>query len=166
MSRMNSTGHTTVRGPFVSNQKRKIADLVQSHVFNSEVTCYLPILQDDSSSEIQKEEVKRLEFEFNRFCLIGSFDEEEEEDDVFLSLNPSQTNAIDDKMLLKTNGFYYQIKGRCALLFEVVFSRIVECRSHSFRHMYPRPMESRSPPSTPQCSAPTPSACSAESTLW
>ena len=149
---MNSTGHTTVRGPFTSNQKRKIADLVQSHVFNSEVTCYLPILQDNSSDKIHAEEVKRLEFEINVLAVTSSFDEEDEEDDVFLSLNSSQSSVIDDKMLLKTNGFHYLIKGRCAMLFEVAQGWIVYSRNRSFQHMCPRQMELLSPPFTLQCS--------------
>ena len=61
LSRMNTSGHTTVRGPFVSIQKRKVADLVESHVFNSEVTCYLPNSREKSVDETPIEEVKRLE---------------------------------------------------------------------------------------------------------
>lgn len=53
------------------------------------------------------------------YIVIHSFDEEDDEEDNFLSFKSSGSVVAADKPLSTTNGFYYQIRGCCDQLFEV-----------------------------------------------
>lgn len=57
---------------------------------------------------------------FSEVSVITRFDDDESEEDDFLSFKYTKSNVFNDSELLKNTGWYYQIKGPIVSLFKVI----------------------------------------------
>lgn len=60
-SKMRILGKTTVRGPYSEYEKKRIASLIDSHSFNTQVSCFLPFLDSIPNNTNTQQEKKKIE---------------------------------------------------------------------------------------------------------
>lgn len=58
---MRILGKTTVRGPYSEYEKKRIASLIDSHSFNTQVSCFLPFLDSIPNNTNTQQEKKKIE---------------------------------------------------------------------------------------------------------
>ena len=107
---MRILGKTTVRGPYSEYEKKRIASIIDNHSFNTQVSCFIPFLNATTNDEESKQVKKQIQF-----------DDDESEDDDFLSFKNTKSNVFNDSELMKSTGWYYQIKGPVVSLFQEQF---------------------------------------------
>ena len=55
---MTPQGRITVRGPYNTFEKRRVASVIENHPFNTEVTCYVPFLEQQSVDNIKEKKIE------------------------------------------------------------------------------------------------------------
>ena len=60
-SNMSILGKTTVRGPYSEYESQRLASLIDSHSFNTQVSCFLPFLDSIPNNTNTQQEKKKIE---------------------------------------------------------------------------------------------------------
>lgn len=58
---MHYLGRITVRGPYSTFEKKRIASLIDNHPFNTEVTCFLPFLEQNEINDNNSQDIEANE---------------------------------------------------------------------------------------------------------
>lgn len=51
-------GRITVRGPYSTFEKRRVASVIENHPFNTEVTCFVPFLEQEDGNNKKTKKIE------------------------------------------------------------------------------------------------------------